>query len=138
MRNYEEFFKNKRCVIDFNINDKLCLLRAILIAKENAPSNFSRIMYMVLGHITFVQIYLDDITVHSKSFSEHMDHLRQVCLLLKKAGLSLNLKKCNFCAKEIKLLGHKISYGKVLMDPKKISALKDRKPPTCVRIFRYF
>ena len=88
---------------------------------KTAPSNFSRIMHMVLGHLPYVQIYLDDITIHSKSFQEHMDHIKQVCGLLKKAKLSLNLKKCNFCSKEIKILGHIISYGKVLMDPKDFS-----------------
>ena len=32
--NYEEFVKKKRCIIQFNNNDKLCLIRAILISKE--------------------------------------------------------------------------------------------------------
>ena len=45
---------------------------------KNAPAEFSRIMQQVLGDLAFVEIYLDDITIHSKNFTEHLEHLEVV------------------------------------------------------------
>lgn len=61
---------------------------------KNAPAEFTRIMHMILGNLGFVVIYIDDIIVHSHTFSEHLEHLRIVIEKLKKAGLKLNLEKC--------------------------------------------
>ena len=42
---------------------------------KNAPEDFSRMMHMTLGDLDFVEIYLDDITIHSKSFEDHLKHI---------------------------------------------------------------
>ena len=105
---------------------------------KNAPADFSRMMFMVLGNFLFVKVYLDDITIHSSTFKEHVGHIKIVCKALKQAGLSINQKKCTWCTKEIKLLGHIISHGSVLMDPGKISALKERISPKCVKDIQIF
>ena len=44
---------------------------------RNAPSQFSRLMQIIFGKYDFITLYLDDITVHSKSFSEHLLHVRK-------------------------------------------------------------
>ena len=54
----------------------------------------------------FVVIYLDDITVFSKSNDQHLQHLERVFLKCKKNGISLNPKKSHFALEEGKLLGH--------------------------------
>lgn len=54
----------------------------------------------------FLVIYLDDITVFSKSDQQHLDHLRQVFTKCRKYGISLNPKKSLFGLEEGKLLGH--------------------------------
>jgi putative transposase len=45
---------------------------------KNMPSDFSRIMYLVLGDLPYVQIYLDDFSIHSASFEEHIKHIETV------------------------------------------------------------
>ena len=100
---------------------------------KNAPADFSRIMQMTLGEFKFVEIYLDDITIHSRTLKEHFEHLKMVFKALAKVNLKLNPDKCTFCAKKIKLLGHVISNNQVGMDPAKIEALKNRKAPTNVK-----
>ena len=37
---------------------------------RNASSQFSRLMQILLVHYKFVSVYLDDITIHSKTFKE--------------------------------------------------------------------
>ena len=105
---------------------------------KNAPSDFSRIMSMILSEFKFVEIYLDDITVHSKSVEEHICHLRQVFDTLSGVKLRLNPEKCVFFAKKIKILGHVVSQNQVGMDPTKIEALKNRMAPKNVKELQTF
>lgn len=54
----------------------------------------------------FVVIYLDDITMFSKSDEDNPKHLQQAFNKCRKFGLFLNLKKSLFAIQEGKLLGH--------------------------------
>ena len=61
----------------------------------NFPPTFQRVMTDILkSHRSFCLIYLDDIIVFSKSFSDHLDHLQQVFLVLQEKNLVLNPFKC--------------------------------------------
>ena len=42
----------------------------------------------------------------SNTAEKHIDHVREVLTVLKKAGTSLKLKKCKFFAKSMDYLGH--------------------------------
>ena len=64
----------------------------------NAGAIFQRVMDIAFAkeiHDLLV-IYLDDITVFSKTDNEHLDHLRQVFIKCRKYGISLNPKKSLF------------------------------------------
>ena len=39
---------------------------------KNAPSDFSRIMFIILGDLKFVKIFFDDLIIHSSSLKEHI------------------------------------------------------------------
>jgi hypothetical protein len=71
----------------------------------------------------FVVIYLDDITVFSRSDMEQCCHLRKVFLKCWKFGLSLNPKKSIFSMKEGKLLGHIVSTEGVWIDPNRVEEI---------------
>jgi hypothetical protein len=71
----------------------------------------------------FVVIYLDDLTVFSKSVVEHLVHLKQTFEKCRKFGLSLNPKKSHFAMQECKLLGHIVSRDEIKIDPKMIEAI---------------
>ena len=74
----------------------------------NAGETFQRAMDIAFAKEIhdFLVIYLDDITVFSKTDNEHLDHLRQVFIKCRKFGIFLNLKKSIFGLEEGKLLGH--------------------------------
>ena len=61
----------------------------------NAPATFHRLMESCLGdlHLNWCIIYLDDITVFSKTPKEHIERLRGVFTKLVAAGLKLKPKK---------------------------------------------
>ena len=105
---------------------------------KNAPTDFSRIMKIVLGDLKFVECYIDDITIHSKTFEEHIEHILAVFERLREANLRINFSKCKWCAKEVKILGHIISENIVKMDPEKIEAIVKRKRPRKVKELQEF
>ena len=72
----------------------------------------------------FVVIYLDDITIFSRSDKEHCCHLRKVFLKCRRFGISLNPKKYLFAMKEGKLLGHIVSTEGVRIDPSRVEAIQ--------------
>jgi hypothetical protein len=72
----------------------------------------------------FLVVYLDDITVFSKSDKEHRRHLRKVFLKCRKFGISLNPKKSLFAMQEGKLLGHIVSTKGVRIDPSRVEAIQ--------------
>ena len=53
--------------------------------------------------------YLDDMIIYSRSEQEHLEHLEEIFIRLKAAGLKLKLEKCCFFKKHIQYLGHLIS-----------------------------
>ena len=92
---------------------------------KNAPAEFSRLMQQVLGDLPFVEIYLDDITIHSKEFNEHIEHIKIVFERLIEADLRVNPAKCVFLQESVLLLGHVVSAKGITLNPAKIEAIKN-------------
>ena len=99
---------------------------------RNAPAVFSKIMRALFGNMPFIEIYIDDITIHSKSFVKHIGHIKCVLDKIKEHKLKLNGAKCEWARSEIKLLGHIITGNSVKMDPDKISAIESWTTSTTV------
>ena len=106
----------------------------------NAPSTFSRLMSHCLKDLNWEVslIYLDDVIVFSRSFDEHLDHLRQVFERFRAANLKLKPEKCHFAKTEVNFLGHIVSRDGVAPDPKKLSAIRDYPIPKNVKDVRSF
>ena len=65
----------------------------------NALATFQHLMNKILRPFIrkCVVVYLDDVTVYSKSFEEYIQHLEQIFKVIKDTNLSLNIEKCHFC-----------------------------------------
>ncbi|MCO5549911.1 hypothetical protein L7F22_003387 [Adiantum nelumboides] len=91
----------------------------------NAFATFNRLMNRILKpHRNYVGTFFDDMIVFSKSEQEHRDHLTAVFNELRKNRLLINVKKSEFCFKEIHFLGHIVSKSGVRMDLAKVEAIK--------------
>jgi hypothetical protein len=92
----------------------------------NARATFQRAMDIafIREKDQFVVIYLDNITVFSRSDKEHCCHMRKVFLKYRRFGLSLNPKKSLFAMQEGKLLGHIVSKEGVRIDPSRVEAIR--------------
>jgi hypothetical protein len=108
----------------------------------NAPSTFQRyINWALREHIDEdASAYLDDVLIYSDgSRKDHERRVRAIVEKLGKAGLQLDIKKCEFSTKETKYLGFIVVAGEgVRMDPKKVKAISDWEPPRSVRGIRSF
>ena len=86
----------------------------------------------------FVIVFIDDILVYSGSSEEHSEHLRIVLQTLRERQLYAKLSKGQFWLDMVAFLGHVISVEGVSVDPKKIEAVVNWKPPKNVSEVRSF
>ena len=82
---------------------------------RNAPATFQRALDIILSGLRWQTclIYLDDVIVFSKDTNEHVAHVDEVLTLLRSAGVSIKLKKCEFFQPKLDYLGHIITPGKL-------------------------
>jgi len=102
---------------------------------RNAAAEFQRFMEGCLeGLRDDIRIpYLDDVVVYSKTFEEHLHHIRSVLQRLREHGVKLKARKCKLFQHEVKCLGHIVSAEGYQVDPsytEAVTALKDGTPTT--------
>ena len=111
-------FVTKQGIFEFNV---------MPFGLTNAPATFQRLMDRVFYDIKdkYVLVYLDDVTIYSSTFEEHIQHLKEVLERFRRANLKLNLDKCHFCKKEISFLKHLVSEEGIKPDPTKVNKVKN-------------
>ena len=70
-------------------------------------------------------VYFDDILICSRSRDQHLDHLHQVCSVLRKEELYANPKKCTFLSTQVQFLRFIVSADGVSADLEKIRAIEE-------------
>ena len=92
----------------------------------NAPANSQRFMERCLGELRDkVAIpYLDDIIVFSRTFEEHVEHLRTVLRKLREHGVKLKPRKCSLFKRKVKFLGRVVSGDGYRMGPGCVQAIE--------------
>lgn len=105
-----------------------------------APATYQRLMDRVLGDAKWQHAlaYLDDVVVYSKTFEEHLEHLRDVLERLRSAGITLNPAKAQIAKTRIELLGFTIDRGRILPSADKLRALLEFPSPTDLSGLRRF
>ena len=86
----------------------------------------------------FFIVFIEDILVYSGSLEEHSEHLRIVLQTLRERQLYAKFSKCQFWLDKVAFLGHVISAEGVSVDPQKIEAVVNWKPPKNVSEVRSF
>ena len=76
-----------------------------------------------------VEVYVDDMIVKSKDCEGHISAFRNFFKRIQFYNLRLNLKKCTFGVTFRKLLGFIVSQRGIEVDPDKIKAIEEMKPP---------
>ncbi|XP_059281380.1 uncharacterized protein LOC132035078 [Lycium ferocissimum] len=106
----------------------------------NAPATFMDLMNVIFKPYfdSFMIVFIDDILVYSRSREDHEKHLRIVLGLLRDRELYAKFSKCEFWLESVSFLGHVVSKDGIMVDPKKIEAVRDWARPTSVTEIRSF
>lgn len=106
----------------------------------NAPSTFQRMMSDILRPYLdkFVQVYMDDILVYSKTEEAHTAHVELVLEALRNAELQISGPKSLMFTYEIQFVGHMISKEGIRPMKDKLEAINSWPRPTDVHEVRQF
>lgn len=104
----------------------------------NSPAAFQRFMAHVLQGIPNVSVYIDDITIYTKTWKEHLAILARVFRALREAGLKVKLSKCVWGAPECKVLGLIVNKLGKKPDPEKTQAIDQLPIPRNVTDLKSF
>ena len=106
----------------------------------NAPSTFMRIMNQALRPYIgkYVVVYFDDILVFNSSLTDHIEHLRQVLVIVRREKLFVARQKCEWGADSVLFMGYVVSSNGLSMDMTKVAAIRDWPEPRTITETRSF
>ncbi|CAI7878064.1 unnamed protein product [Closterium sp. NIES-53] len=106
----------------------------------NAPSTFQLTMNGVFRDMLDKKniVYLDDILAYCKTREQHLRDLEEVFRRLQQNRLITKGSKCEFLQPELEFLGHEVLGEGIKIDPRKVTAISEWKPPTNITELRSF
>ncbi|KAI0995841.1 hypothetical protein K3495_g12340 [Podosphaera aphanis] len=117
----------------------------MLFGLSGAPASFQRYINETLREYLddFFSAYVDDVLIYTNgNLVDHKRHVNLVLERLQKAGLGLDIDRCEFSVKKIKYLGFIISAegptSSIKMDPDKVRAIPEWEAPTTTKGLRNF
>jgi len=106
---------------------------------KNAPAAFQKLTSQILETCAeFATPYIDDIVIFSTAWHEHIQHVRDVLLRLRKAGLTASPKKCRWGCEMVEFLGHRIGGGRAGIPEGRVQALRNYTKPRTKKELRTF
>ena len=108
---------------------------------KNSSAVFQTVLEKVLEK--FIQknqviLYIDDITIATESYHEHVKILDDVLDTLEKSGMKLKPKKTKLLCSKLKFLGFQITKDGISADPDKVKDIVDWKTPTTTKQLKSF
>ena len=103
-----------------------------------ASNFFQRTMMKILSDLPFASCYIDNVVIISKDFESHLSHVKQVISRLTDNGIFLNIGKCNFLRREMRLLGHVVTPQGISPDPDKVTAITEWPLPRTAKQIQRF
>jgi len=107
---------------------------------KHAPSTFQNAMNTLfqdeLG--IFVYIYIDDIFILSKTYKEHVNHVKYVLKKLQDNQFFANRKKSQFLPEELSILRHVITRRGIQPVPSRVRKILDWPTPANIKELKSF
>ena len=98
--------------------------------QKGSGNTFLRAVQQVLHPVRdFTASFVDDISVYSGEFDQHLKDFERFLQVIKESGFTLNIKKCRFAQNHVRFLGHVIGSGQRKPDPQKVATVQEMKVP---------
>ena len=104
----------------------------------NSASHLQACMERLLGDLSGIGCYQDDILGCAKTGGSHVEKLRSVFSRLERKGLKLQLEKVILWAREVVFVGHKFTAAGCTADPSKVAALVGLERPETIKELSLF
>ena len=95
----------------------------------NSGSTYQRLMDETLRDVKQADPYVDDICIHSHSFTKHISDLRRTFECLKRVNLQLRRDKCTFGYYKGEFLGHLVSKEGHCPSPRLVEKIRNAEKP---------
>ena len=97
----------------------------------NAPATFQRLMSHAFKEYlcVFLEVFMDDLCVHSLLRQEHIQHLIKVFDQCRVYRICLNPDKCKFMVRQGRILGHIVSANGIATNQDKIKVIVELPQP---------
>lgn len=69
---------------------------------------FQRVTTELIGDLSFVKVYIDDVVMGSKKMKEHVVHMSVVCKQFRWVELKVKLRKCSLAVQQVEIFGHTV------------------------------
>jgi hypothetical protein len=75
----------------------------------------------------FISVYIDDVLIYTDgTLDDHREKVKLILFKLFKAGLQLDVDKCEFEQKQVKYLGYIINMEQgITVDPEKVETIRN-------------
>ena len=123
----DERDKNK---LAFSFESDMFQHERMAFGLADAPATFSYVMRIILNGLKGVFNYLDDLLIVRRGLSNFISTLKELFKRLSHFGLLLKPSKCKIGLKEVSFLGHILTATGIRIQPKKIKAIQELKPPS--------
>ena len=114
---------------------------ALPFGLKSSPAIFQRVMSSIIRKYklsAFAASYIDDIIIFSKTFEEHIEHIKLLIEAIKEEGFRLKFLKCKFAQRKIQYLGHVIEENEVRPMKDNLVAIKEFPVPKNKKNVRQF
>jgi len=89
-------------------------------------------------HRSYARAYIDDIVIFSRTFEEHIQHLKRVFAALQKHRIHLSAKKSFLVFPSVQLLGQKVDALGLASDADKLAAIAKLDFPKSLKHLEYY
>lgn len=126
--------------IGFIHNGESYTFQRLPFGLSTSMASLIRCLNRVLGPecTNFSCIYVDDLLVFSENIPAHFEHLNIIFSKLRKAGMTVKLRKSQFIRKEVTFLGHIVSQKGIKIDPTRINSIVNYPIPRNIKELRAF
>ncbi len=106
---------------------------------KNAPTFFQFFLTTILQPLgSEATVYLDDIILSSNTEQQHQELLQRFAQIMKKNGLKISIKKCDFFKTQVEYLSFIINGEGARVSEEKVTSIRQFQRPTTVQQVQSF